>query len=70
MTMKEELHVLVDRLADSELETARRLLEDLRAEVDDDPVTPEELAEIEEGAAQIRRGESITLAEFERAHDL
>lgn len=70
MTVKEELHVLVDRLAVTELETARRLLEDLRAEVDDDPVTPEEMAEIEEGAAQIQRGESITLAEFERQHNL
>ena len=70
MTVKEELHVLVDRLAVTELETARRLLEDLRAAVDDDPVTPEEMAEIEQGAAQIERGESITLAEFERQHNL
>ena len=70
MTVKDELHVLVDRLAVSELETARRLLTDLRADVDDDPVTPEEMAEIEEGAAQIQRGESMTLAEFKRAHRL
>jgi len=68
MTVKEELHVLVDRLAVTELETARKLLADMRADVDDDPVTPEELAEMEEGAAQIQRGESITLAEFKRAH--
>jgi len=70
MTVKDELHALVDRLAVTELETARRLLAELRADVDYDPVTPEELAEIEEGAAQIQRGESVTLAEFKRAHDL
>jgi predicted transcriptional regulator len=70
MTVKEELYRLVDQLADSELETARQMLERLAAGADDDPVTPEELAEMEEGAAQIERGESITVDEFKRKYHL
>jgi predicted transcriptional regulator len=70
MTVKEELYRLVDQLADSELETARHMLERLAAGADDDSVTPEELAEMEEGAAQIERGESITVDEFKRKYHL
>jgi len=70
MSVKEELHRLVDQLPERELETARRMLENLSIEADDDPITPEELAEMEEGAAQIERGESITLDEFRRKYTL
>ena len=70
MTVKEQLYRLVDQLADSELEAARHMLERLAAGTDDDPVTPEELAEMEHGAAQIERGESITLDEFKRKYNL
>jgi len=68
MNAKEDLHRLVDQLADSEIETARQTLERLNIAVDDDPVTREELAEIEEGSAQIDRGEYLTLEEFKRKH--
>ncbi|HET9320833.1 MAG TPA: hypothetical protein VFO27_13695 [Bryobacteraceae bacterium] len=68
MNAKEDLHRLVDQLADSEIETARQTLERLNIAVDDDPVSPEELAEIEEGSAQIDRGEYLTLEEFKRKH--
>jgi predicted transcriptional regulator len=66
MTAKEDLHRLVDRLANSELEKAREMLEHLNVELDDDTFEPEELAEIEEGSAQIDRGEYVTLEEFKR----
>jgi predicted transcriptional regulator len=66
MTAKENLHRLVGRLADSELEKALKMLESLNVEVDDDTFEPEELAAIEEGSAQIDRGEHVTLEEFKR----
>jgi hypothetical protein len=68
MNVKEDLHRLVDRLADSELETARKILERLHVDLDEDPVSPEELVEIEGGSGQIDRGECVTLEEFRRKH--
>ena len=56
----------MDRLADSELEKARKMLERLNVEVDDDTFEPDELADIEEGSAQIDGGEYVTLEEFKR----
>lgn len=68
MTTKEALHRLIDELPESELEMARRVLEPLRAggdpvlyaflaaPQDDEPLTPEEMAAIEEGEADIARG--------------
>ena len=66
MTQRESLYHLVDQLAETELEKARRLLEVLKRDVDDDPVTESEMAEIQRGADQVERGESVTLDEFER----
>jgi predicted transcriptional regulator len=68
MNVKEDLHRLVDQLADSEIETARKILERLHVDVDEDNVSAEELVEIEEGAAQIDRCEYVTLEEFKRKH--
>ena len=44
MATREELHRLVDELPDAELDAARSLPDDLRNGVDDDALTPEELA--------------------------
>jgi len=55
-------------LADSELETARKILERLDVDLDEGLVFPEELLEIEEGSAQIDRGEYVTLEEVKRKH--
>ena len=60
MTTREELHKLVDQLADSDLAAARRLLVSLAIDLDDDSFSPEEVREIEKGADQIRRGEYVT----------
>jgi predicted transcriptional regulator len=68
MNVKEDLHRLVDQLADSELETARKILERLHVDLDEGLVFPEELLEIEEGSAQIDRGEYVTLEEVKRKH--
>ena len=68
MNVKQDLHRLVDQLADSELETARKILERLHVDLDEDPVSPEELVEMEQGSAQIDRGEYVTIEEFRRKH--
>lgn len=65
MTTREELHKLVDQLADSDLASARRLLVSLAIDLDDDSFSPEEVREIEKGADQIRRGEYVTLDALE-----
>lgn len=65
MTTREELHKLVDQLADSDLASARRLLVSLTIDLDDDSFSPEEVREIEKGADQIRRGEYVTLDALE-----
>jgi hypothetical protein len=65
MTTREELHKLVDQLADSDLAAARRLLVSLAIDLDDDSFSPEEVREIEKGADQIRRGEYVTLDALE-----
>jgi hypothetical protein len=61
MTLRQDLYHLVDQLAESELEKARHLLEVLKRDVDADPITDEEMAEIRRGAEQVERGEYVTL---------
>ena len=71
MTTKQDLHQLIDDLPESVLPEAERFLESLRAgddpllralleaPEDDEPLTPEDIAAIEEGKAEIARGEGI-----------
>lgn len=71
MTTKQDLHHMVDDLPESAVAQAGRLLEALRVEEDpllkalmeapedDEPLTPEEIEAIEEGKAEIARGEGI-----------
>jgi predicted transcriptional regulator len=67
MSLKQELHRLVDLLdeedEDSALEYLRWLL------TDEDTLTAEELAAVEEGEAEIARGEYMTLDRFVRSLD-
>ena len=65
MTARDELHRLVDQLADSDLAAARRLLVSLAIDLDEDTFSPEEVREIETGAEQIRQGEHVTLDALE-----
>jgi hypothetical protein len=70
MSIKEDVHRLVDELPDDELPSAQRLLESLLAKeqdtlvrhlmqspIDDEPDTPEERASDEEGWQEYLRGE-------------
>ena len=79
MEERQVLHVLVDELPDDELVAAMRFLEHLRfrskdplrallneAPLDDEPVTDEDLAAIQEGLADKARGEVVSHEEAER----
>jgi len=78
MTIKEELHRLVDELPDSESHAAKRFLEYLRnmgdpvlralmeAPMDDEPTTPEEDKGAEEAWQEYLRGEAISAEEAKR----
>jgi predicted transcriptional regulator len=71
MTTKQDLHRLIDELPESALPAAAKLLEELAdgfarlpaafrdAPLDDEPLTPDELAGIKEGEAEIARGQGI-----------
>jgi hypothetical protein len=76
---KEELHHLVDQLPDSELVTARRLLEALRllgqdprqltletAPWDDEPTSPAEEAGVAVARQELARGDVISAEEAKR----
>ena len=81
MTIREQVHQLVDALPDDELETAGRVLAGLsmlslsspavvalaKAPVDDEPVTAREAEAIAEGEHDFERGRVFTTAEL-RAH--
>ncbi|MCA1670635.1 MAG: hypothetical protein LC793_25280 [Thermomicrobia bacterium] len=76
MSIKEDVHRLVDALPDDELPAARRLLESLRtkehdpfiqhlmrAPIDDEPTTSEEDAGTAEAREELKRGEGRSLSE-------
>jgi hypothetical protein len=69
VTTKDDLHQLVDQLdeaaADELLEYARWL-----AAEEDEPLTEEELARVEAGEAEIRRGDYVTLEDVKRRLEL
>lgn len=61
MTIREELHQLVDELPERSLVELRQLIEDLKAEATDgDALTPEMLAAVHEGIDDIKAGRTVT----------
>ena len=73
MVDRQSLHNLIDELSETRLDAARRMLEDLRAEaaaVDDDVLSPEDLAEIEEARAEVHRGDWVTLDQVKSENGL
>ena len=81
MTIREQIHRLVDTLPEGDLETAGRVLEGLstlslsspaavalaKAPADDEPITAREAEAIAEGERDFERGQVVTAAEL-RAH--
>jgi predicted transcriptional regulator len=69
MTVKEELHRLIDDLPE---EQARELLEDLRdaADADGPPLDAEALASLDRGLADIAAGRVKPLEDYERERGL
>ena len=68
---KNELHELINVLPETETLAAKRFLEFLlRLREGEEHFSAEDLAEIEEGFAQIRRGEVAEWDEFKRRHGL
>lgn len=76
MSSREQLHELVDRLPDSEIPTALRVLAALSvdpltralaaAPLDDEPYTEEQQRRDLEADARIERGEGIPMEEVKR----
>jgi hypothetical protein len=70
-TSKEELHELIEALPEGETLAVKRFLEFLlNLQEGEEYFSPEDLAEIEEGLAQIRRGEYVIWEEFKQRHGL
>jgi|APFre7841882724_1041349.scaffolds.fasta_scaffold396221_2 hypothetical protein len=68
---KEQLHELIEALPETEATAAKRFLEFLLSlQEGEEYFSSEDLAEIEEGFAQIRRGEVINWDDFKKRHNL
>lgn len=68
---KEELHDLIEALPEGETLAVKRFLEFLlNMQEGEEYFSPEDLAEIEEGFAQIRRGEYLIWEEFKKRYGL
>jgi predicted transcriptional regulator len=67
----EQLLAKVKTVAQSQHgELFARIVDEFYEQVTEEYFSPEDLAEIEEGFAQIRRGEYVTLEELEKKLDL
>jgi predicted transcriptional regulator len=67
MTVRENVHQLVDALPEDRLADALDYLAELK---DEDQLSPEAQAAIEEGLDDIRNGRTITLEEYRRTRGL
>ena len=72
MTTKEDLHHLVDELADDQTDLALALLEDLRNAADQGgpPLDSQTLASLDRGLADIASGRVKSLEEYKRERGL
>lgn len=65
MTVKEELHALVDHLGDEDAAEALDYVRWLRSPAD--ALSDVELTRVREGEAEIARGDYVTLADLRRS---
>jgi hypothetical protein len=65
MTVRENVHDLIDSLPEERLADVRDYIADLQDE--ETPLSPDTVAAIEEGLDDIRNGRTISLADYRRA---
>jgi hypothetical protein len=65
MTVKDDLHQLVDQLDEAAVDELLDYARWLAAE-EDEPLTDEERARVEAGEAEIRRGDYVSLEDLKR----
>ena len=65
MTVKDDLHHLVDELDEAAADELLEYAQWLAAE-EDEPLTEEEVARVEAGEAEIRRGDYVGLDDMKR----
>jgi len=71
MTIREELHRLVDELSEQELAEVRRFVDDLRAGTEgEEPFNRETLAAIQEGLEDIKAGRTVSWEQVKRENRL
>ncbi len=68
MTAREQLKALVDDLPENLLQDAIWALTHI--EVDDEPLSPEEVANLEASAEDIKHGRMISLEDYEKQRGL
>jgi PHD/YefM family antitoxin component YafN of YafNO toxin-antitoxin module len=68
MTVREDVHQLIDALPEERLADVRDYIADLRDE--DATLSPESAASIEEGLDDIRNGRTISLDDYRRTRSL
>jgi len=66
----EELHQLIDLLDEETAENIAKIIKKLVKAYDDTLLTPEEIKRMEEGEAQIARGEYVTLDDYVKRRGL
>ncbi len=67
MTSREELHKIIDSLADDQIAEVRRYIEELRGE---EPLSEATLAAIREGLDDIEHGRVMDVEEYRRTRGL
>jgi hypothetical protein len=73
MTVKEELHQLIDRLPEDRLEHARELLDELggvQLDVDEVPLSQSELDSIARSLEDIKAGRTASFEQVKRENGL
>ena len=68
MTVKEEVHRLVDELPEDQAELVRQMLQDLRdaADTDGEPLDKQAMASLDRGLSDIAAGRVKSLEQYER----
>jgi hypothetical protein len=66
MTTRDEIHAIVDKVPDEQLDAARLALLDLAIPEDDEPLTPDEIAALEHAELTERYGTLLSHDEVRR----